>query len=83
MSKAFGDFVVLKDVSFCVNPGETLCILGRSGVGKSVSLQMLLGFLKPDSGVVMVAGEDITGFREAVAGDSAQGDDGLPERRAV
>ncbi len=64
VSKAFGDFVVLKDVSFCVNAGETLCILGRSGVGKSVSLQMLLGFLKPDSGVVRVAGEDITGFRE-------------------
>lgn len=64
VSKAFGDFVVLEDVSFCVNAGETLCILGRSGVGKSVSLQMLLGFLKPDSGVVRVAGEDITGFSE-------------------
>ena len=64
VSKAFGDFVVLKDVSFCVDAGETLCILGRSGVGKSVSLQMLLGFLKPDSGVVRVAGEDITGFSE-------------------
>lgn len=64
VSKAFGEFVVLKDVSFCVNAGETLCILGRSGVGKSVSLQMLLGFLKPDTGVVRVAGEDITGFGE-------------------
>ncbi len=64
VSKSFGDFDVLKEVSFCVDPGETLCILGRSGVGKSVSLQMLLGFLKPDSGKVMVAGEDITGFTE-------------------
>ncbi len=64
VSKAFGGFVVLQDVSFSVNAGETLCILGRSGVGKSVSLQMLLGFLKPDSGVVRVAGEDITGFTE-------------------
>ncbi len=64
VSKSFGSFDVLKDVSFCVNPGETLCILGRSGVGKSVSLQMLLGFLKPDSGKIMVAGEDITGFKE-------------------
>src|SRR5580698_8236290 len=62
--KSFGDFVVLEDVSFCVNPGETLCILGRSGVGKSVSLQMLLGFLKPDKGQVMVAGEDICGMNE-------------------
>lgn len=64
VSKSFGDFAVLKGVSFCVNPGETLCILGRSGVGKSVSLQMLLGFLKPDAGKVLVAGEDITGFSE-------------------
>jgi len=64
VSKSFGDFVVLKDVSFFVNSGETLCILGRSGVGKSVSLQMLMGFLKPDSGMVRVAGEDIAGFDE-------------------
>ena len=64
VSKSFGSFEVLKGVSFCVKSGETLCILGRSGVGKSVSLQMLLGFLKPDAGKVLVAGEDITGFRE-------------------
>lgn len=64
VSKSFGSFVVLEDVSFYVNSGETLCILGRSGVGKSVSLQMLMGFLKPDSGVVRVAGEDIAGFNE-------------------
>ena len=62
--KSFDDFVVLEDVSFCVNPGETLCILGRSGVGKSVSLQMLMGFLKPDSGMIRVAGENICGFSE-------------------
>ena len=64
VSKSFGSFDVLKCVNFFVNPGETLCILGRSGVGKSVSLQMLLGFLKPDSGKVLVAGEDITGLKE-------------------
>jgi phospholipid/cholesterol/gamma-HCH transport system ATP-binding protein len=62
--KSFGDFVVLKDVSFSILPGETLCILGRSGVGKSVSLQMLMGFYKPDKGKIMVAGEDICGFNE-------------------
>lgn len=62
--KSFGDLVVLDDVSFCVDPGETLCIMGRSGVGKSVSLQILMGFLKPDKGVVRVAGEDISGFSE-------------------
>lgn len=64
VDKSFGDFVVLEDVSFCVNPGETLCILGRSGVGKSVSLQMIMGFLKPDGGVIRVAGENICGYSE-------------------
>ena len=62
--KSFGDFVVLQDVSFFVNPGETLCILGRSGVGKSVSLQILMGFLRPDSGTVLVAGQDIADCTE-------------------
>src|ERR1700687_5579248 len=64
VSKAFGEKVVLDRVSFDVVPGETVCILGRSGVGKSVSLQILMGFLKPDSGQVIVAGEDITAFSE-------------------
>jgi phospholipid/cholesterol/gamma-HCH transport system ATP-binding protein len=64
VSKAFGDKAVLDRVSFDVMPGETVCILGRSGVGKSVSLQILMGFLKPDSGRVIVAGEDITDFSE-------------------
>jgi phospholipid/cholesterol/gamma-HCH transport system ATP-binding protein len=64
VSKAFGDKIVLDRVSFDVMPGETVCILGRSGVGKSVSLQILLGFLKADSGRVIVAGEDVTDFSE-------------------
>jgi phospholipid/cholesterol/gamma-HCH transport system ATP-binding protein len=64
VSKSFGDHVVLDDVSFFVLPGETLCILGRSGVGKSVSLQHIMGFLKPDSGRILVAGEDICGYGE-------------------
>ncbi len=64
VNKSFGDLVVLKDVSFYVKPGETLCILGRSGVGKSVSLQILMGFLKPDSGTVLVAGQNIAGYTE-------------------
>jgi len=64
VSKSFGSLDVLKNVSFFVPPGETLCILGRSGVGKSVSLQILMGFLKADSGRVLVAGEDICGFTE-------------------
>jgi len=64
VSKAFGDNRVLDDVSFFVIPGETLCILGRSGVGNSVSLHNIMGFLKPDSGRVIVAFEDITDYSE-------------------
>ena len=62
--KSFGDLKVLDDVSFSVQPGETLCILGRSGVGKSVSLQQIMGFLKPDSGSIRIAGQEITGMTE-------------------
>ena len=64
VSKAFGDNVVLDHVNFEVLPAETVCILGRSGVGKSVSLHHIMGFLKPDSGRVIVAGEDITDYDE-------------------
>jgi len=56
VSIAFNGRPVLSDVSFSVNRGETLCILGRSGVGKSVSLRLLMGFLKPDTGTVRVEG---------------------------
>jgi phospholipid/cholesterol/gamma-HCH transport system ATP-binding protein len=65
VSKSFGDNCVLDDVSFNVMPGETVCILGRSGVGKSVSLHHIMGFLKPDAGRVIVAHEDITDYGEA------------------
>jgi phospholipid/cholesterol/gamma-HCH transport system ATP-binding protein len=64
VSKSFGEKVILRDVSFDVKAGETVCILGRSGVGKSVTLHHIMGFLKPDSGRVWVAYEDITNFPE-------------------
>ena len=64
VSKSFGDNAVLREVSFDVKAGETVCILGRSGVGKSVSLHHIMGFMKPDSGRVWVAYEDITEFTE-------------------
>jgi phospholipid/cholesterol/gamma-HCH transport system ATP-binding protein len=64
VSIAFGEQDVLKNVNFFVDQGETAVILGRSGVGKSVSLKLLLGFLKPDEGRIIVAGEDVTDFTE-------------------
>lgn len=47
--KSFGNRTVLDDVSFKVNAGEALCILGRSGTGKSVTLKLMIGLLKPTS----------------------------------
>jgi len=67
--KSFADRPVLKDVSFDVLPGEMVCILGRSGVGKSVALHHIMGFLKPDSGRVIVAGRDVTDFNEVQLGE--------------
>jgi phospholipid/cholesterol/gamma-HCH transport system ATP-binding protein len=64
VSKAFGSREVLNNVSFDVLPGEMVCILGRSGVGKSVALHNIMGFLKPDSGRVIVACQDITDYAE-------------------
>jgi phospholipid/cholesterol/gamma-HCH transport system ATP-binding protein len=64
VSKSFGSHKVLDDVSFDVLPGETVFILGRSGVGKSVSLHNIMGFLRPDSGRIVVAYEDITDYTE-------------------
>ncbi|MFC5865497.1 ABC transporter ATP-binding protein [Acidicapsa dinghuensis] len=65
VSISFGDRKILDQVSFQVGRGQTLCILGRSGVGKSVSLRILLGFLKPDSGSVHVNGQEITSLGES------------------
>jgi phospholipid/cholesterol/gamma-HCH transport system ATP-binding protein len=59
------DKPVLVDCNFHVDPGQTVAIIGRSGVGKSVALGHIMGFLKPEQGQVIVANEDITGFSEA------------------
>ena len=58
--KAFGANQVLKNVSFSVPAGEALCILGRSGTGKSVTLKLLIALLKPDRGSIWVDGDDVT-----------------------
>lgn len=63
--KAFDDQPVLEDVSFDVRRGEMVVVLGRSGVGKSVTLKHILGFLQPDSGRVFVAGREVSRLTEA------------------
>ncbi len=62
--KSFDGKKVLRGVSFEVPKGEALCILGRSGTGKSVTLKLMIGLLKPDQGKVLVAGEDVGALDE-------------------
>ncbi|MEM7356958.1 MAG: ATP-binding cassette domain-containing protein, partial [Acidobacteriota bacterium] len=61
IEKSFGARRVLRDVSFRVEQGETLCILGASGDGKTTLLKVLMGVLPPDGGSVRVAGTDVYG----------------------
>jgi phospholipid/cholesterol/gamma-HCH transport system ATP-binding protein len=63
--KSFEDAPVLVDVSFEVRRGEMVVVLGRSGVGKSVTLKHILGFLQPDEGRVFVAGREVSQMSEA------------------
>ena len=64
VSKGFDERMVLNNVSFKVKRGETCVIMGRSGVGKSVALKHLMGFLHADSGRVFIDGVDVTDFTE-------------------
>lgn len=62
LCKSFGDQRVLNGISLSVKRGETLAVLGRSGTGKSVLLRIIIGLEKPDSGSVLIHGQDITGL---------------------
>jgi phospholipid/cholesterol/gamma-HCH transport system ATP-binding protein len=65
VSLAFDDDVVLQDISFSVQDGRLKIILGASGAGKTVILKLILGFLRPDSGIVRINGERIDTMTEA------------------
>ena len=60
LSKAFGEKVILDNISLNVKTGENLVVFGRSGTGKSVLLKCIIGLLKPDSGNIFIKGQDIT-----------------------
>src|SRR5690242_164453 len=64
VSKSFGEQTVLNDVSFEVRRGETAVVLGRSGVGKSVTLKHIMGVLQRDSGEVRVGGDIVSQMAE-------------------
>jgi phospholipid/cholesterol/gamma-HCH transport system ATP-binding protein len=64
LKKSYGPNLVLDGVSFEIEKGESVVIIGRSGGGKSVLLKHVIGLLQPDAGRVLIAGEDITEMNE-------------------
>src|SRR2546430_13329521 len=64
LKKSFGSHEILDGVSFRIEKGESVVIIGRSGGGKSVLLKHLVALLKPDSGDVLIDGEDIVPMNE-------------------
>ena len=64
VTKIFNDEVVLKDLSFTINQGDTKIILGESGSGKSTILKLILGLIRPDAGSIFIEGQDISNMRE-------------------
>ena len=64
VSFAYGARKVLQDVSFSINAGERIAILGGSGEGKTTVLKLVLGLLRPESGRILIDGEEITGKTE-------------------
>jgi len=65
LTKSFGDKPVLRGVDLTINTGESIVIIGRSGCGKSVLLKHLIGLIQPDSGNIIIDGEDITQMSES------------------
>jgi phospholipid/cholesterol/gamma-HCH transport system ATP-binding protein len=69
LHKSFGSQKVLDGISLSVNQGETLAVLGRSGTGKSVTLRIIIGLEKPDTGSVRIHGQEISGLTLDELGD--------------
>jgi phospholipid/cholesterol/gamma-HCH transport system ATP-binding protein len=66
--KAFGERAILRGISFTVPRGQTYVIMGRSGIGKSVTLKHVIGILRPDAGTILVDGQEVPGLgRRALA----------------
>jgi len=64
LRKSFGSLHVLRGIDLEVNKGENVVVLGRSGTGKSVLIKIIVGLLKPDTGSVLVLGQDVEQLRD-------------------
>jgi gliding motility-associated transport system ATP-binding protein len=67
LSKFYGDFAAIQDVSFKIRQGEVVAFLGPNGAGKSTTMKLLTGYLSPSAGVARIAGHDMGSDRLAGA----------------
>jgi len=65
VTMAYEDRVILDEVSFVVNPGETKIVMGGSGTGKSTILKLVLGLIKPQGGRILIDGDEVTSMSES------------------
>ncbi len=77
----YDDSHILRDLSLTLNPGETLGLMGRNGMGKTTLIRSIMGLVRPRSGTVVVAGRDVT--REASFRIAQQGLAYVPEGRGI
>ncbi len=66
LTKRFGTFTAVSEVSFDIQPGEILGLLGPNGAGKTTTIQMLLGLITPTAGSIHMFGMDLSAEREAI-----------------
>ena len=67
LSKYYGDFIAVEDLSFSIKRGEVVAFLGPNGAGKSTTMKMLTGYLAPSKGTAKVCGLEVAGNRDEVA----------------
>jgi ABC-2 type transport system ATP-binding protein len=67
LSKYYGDFIAVEDLSFSIKEGEVVAFLGPNGAGKSTTMKMLTGYLAPSVGTARVCGMEVAGNRDEVA----------------
>src|SRR5688572_22490772 len=67
LSKFYGEFAAIRDVTFTINRGEVVAFLGPNGAGKSTTMKLLTGYLAPSAGKALIAGHDMSVDRLAAS----------------
>ncbi len=62
LEAGYGESMILRQVTLQVKPGQVVCLMGRNGVGKTTTMKTIIGLIKPRSGSISYAGQDITRF---------------------